>query len=147
MAEYNTGFCPADLATLHFSLKTHQGFTLTKSILPSTGSIVDEKKYAGSYAIRLVGTAVWTVMLNLNSAKDITVQAKVFLKGVHNPTLMMLLYDSNGNVLESATPLTTTGSWQDIQLVKTGLQPGVYYIHFYTKGLGTLCYIDNIEVL
>jgi len=145
MAEYDTGFCPADLATLHFSLKTHQVFTLTKSILPSTGSIVDEKKYAGSYAIRLVGTAVWTTMLNLNSVKDITVQAKAFLTGFANPTLMMLLYDSSGNLLESATPLTTTGSWQDIQLTKS-LGAGVYYIHFYTKGLGTLCYLDNIEV-
>ena len=79
MTEYNTGFCPEDLATLHFSLKMHQGFTLSKSILPSTGSVVDEKKYAGSYAIRLTGTAVWTTMLNLNSAKNITVQAKAFL--------------------------------------------------------------------
>jgi len=146
MTEYNTGFCPEDLATLKFTPRMHQGFTLTKSILPSTGSIVDEKKYAGSYAIRLVGTAVWTTMLNLNSAKDITVQAKAYLTGLHNPTLMMLLYDSNGNLLESATPLTTTGSWQDIQLTKS-LGAGVYYIHFYTKGLGTLCYLDNIEVL
>lgn len=146
MAEYTTGFTPEDLATLHFSLKMHQGFTLSKSILPSTGSIVDEKKYAGSYAIRLVGTAVWTTMLNLNSAKDITVQAKAFLTGFANPTLMMLLYDSNGNLLESAAPLTTTGSWQDIQLTKS-LGAGVYYVHFYTKGLGTLCYLDNIEVL
>jgi len=146
MAEYDTGFCPEDLDLMHLSLRMHQGFTLTKSILPSTGSIVDEKKYAGSYAIRLVGTAVWTTMLNLNSVKDITVQAKAYLTGLHNPTLMMLLYDSNGNLLESATPLTTTGSWQDIQLTKS-LGAGVYYIHFYTKGLGTLCYIDNIEVL
>lgn len=144
MAEYTTGFTPEGVSPPAIS-RAINGFRPAMNGLPSSGHISSEKFYAGSYGIRL-SSAGWTSMLNLNSAKDITVQAKAYLKGIYSPTLMMLLYDSNGNLLESATPLTTTGSWQDIQLSKS-LGAGVYYVHFYTKGLGTLCYLDNIEVL
>lgn len=144
MTEYDTGFTPSGVSPPAIS-RAINGFRPAMDGLLSTGHISSEKSYDGSYGIRL-SSAGWTSMLNLNSAKDITVQAKAYLKGIYSPTLMMLLYDSNGNLLESATPLTTTGSWQDIQLTKS-LGAGVYYVHFYTKGLGTLCYLDNIEVL